>query len=95
MWEMGGSNELEGARMAGMMAIQAKWYTNRHPQKRDSKAGFLTAEVPLDILRFFGLTGQKSASVRIRIGFSFFRKKNEVGKRLQSIYDTKEVSTNN
>jgi FMN phosphatase YigB (HAD superfamily) len=51
---MGGSNELEGARMAGMMAIQAKWYTNRHPQKRDSKAGFLTAEVPLDILRFFG-----------------------------------------
>ena len=54
LWEMGGSNELEGARMAGMMAIQAKGYTNRHPQKRDSKAGFLTAEVPLDILRFFG-----------------------------------------
>lgn len=48
----GGSNELEGARMAGMKAIQAKWYTNQHPHKRESMAGFLTAEEPLDILQY-------------------------------------------
>lgn len=46
----GGSNELEGAKMAGMKAIQAKWYTNQLPHKRDSMEGFLTAEEPLDIL---------------------------------------------
>lgn len=47
----GGSNELEGAKLAGMKAIQAKWYTNQHPHKRDNIDGFLTAEEPLDILQ--------------------------------------------
>jgi len=45
----GGSSELEGAKAAGMMAIQAKWYTNQHPHKRDSIESFLTAEQPLDV----------------------------------------------
>ncbi len=35
-----------------MMAIQAKWYTNQHPYKRDSIEGFLTAEQPLDVLQY-------------------------------------------
>lgn len=48
----GGSNELEGAKLAGMKAIQAKWYTNQHPHKRDSKGGFLIAEQPLDVLQY-------------------------------------------
>lgn len=48
----GGSDELNGAKTAGMKAIQAKWYTNQHPYKRDSVAGFLTAEEPLDILQY-------------------------------------------
>ena len=48
----GGSNELEGARIAGMKAIQAKWYTNQHPLRRESMAGFLTAEEPLEILQY-------------------------------------------
>ena len=48
----GGSNELERAHMVGMKAIQAKWYTNQHPNKRESMAGFLTAEDPLDILQY-------------------------------------------
>lgn len=47
----GGSNELEGAKMAGMKAIQAKWYTNQLPHKCGSMDGFLTAEEPLDILQ--------------------------------------------
>lgn len=47
----GGSNELEGAKLAGMKAIQAKWYTNQLPHKRDSIDGFLTAEDPLDVLQ--------------------------------------------
>lgn len=47
----GVSNELEGAKMAGMKAIQAKWYTNQFPHKRESIDGFLTAEEPLDILQ--------------------------------------------
>lgn len=47
----GGSNELEGAKLAGMKAIQAKWYTNQLPHKRDSINGFLTAEEPLGILQ--------------------------------------------
>ncbi len=50
----GGSSELEGARAAGMKAVMAKWYTKQHPQKRDDLAGFLTAEEPLDILRYVG-----------------------------------------
>lgn len=47
----GGSNELEGAKMAGMKAIQAKWYTNQLPYKRDSKDGFFIAEEPDEILQ--------------------------------------------
>ena len=47
----GGSKELEGAKAAGMKAIQAKWYTNQHPYKRESMAGFLTAEEPLEVIR--------------------------------------------
>ena len=31
-----GSNELVGARNVGMKAIQAKWYTNPYPKKRDN-----------------------------------------------------------
>ena len=46
------SNELEGAQMAGMKAIQAKWYTNQFPHKRGSMEGFLTVEEPLDILQY-------------------------------------------
>lgn len=48
----GGSRELEGAKSVGMRAIQAKWYTNQHPYKRDSIEGFLTAEQPLDVLQY-------------------------------------------
>ncbi|MBP5222475.1 MAG: HAD-IA family hydrolase, partial [Lachnospiraceae bacterium] len=48
----GGSNELEGARNVGMKAVQAKWYTNLHPVKRENKAGFLVAEKPLKILKY-------------------------------------------
>ena len=48
----GGSDELNGAKTAGMKAIQAKWYTNQHPYKRDSMEGFLAAEEPLDILHY-------------------------------------------
>lgn len=51
----GGSHELEGARDAGMTAIQAKWYTNQHPSKRESMPGFLIAERPLDVLREVGV----------------------------------------
>lgn len=46
----GGSHELQGAKAAGMTALQAKWYTNQLPHKRDSIPGFLTAEHPLDVL---------------------------------------------
>lgn len=48
----GGSNELVGARNAGMTAIQAKWYTNKHPEKRSNIEGFQVAEEPADILKF-------------------------------------------
>lgn len=48
----GGSNELEGAKMAGMKAIQAKWYTDRHPYKRDTIDGFAAEEEPLAILKY-------------------------------------------
>lgn len=48
----GGSNELVGARTVGMMAIQAKWYTNRHPKKRDNIDSFLVVEEPLDIIKY-------------------------------------------
>ena len=36
----GFSNELEGGKIAGMKAIQAKWYTNQFPYKRESMDGF-------------------------------------------------------
>lgn len=48
----GGSHELDGAKQAGMTAIQAKWYTNQLPWKRDSMEGFLIAEKPLDVLPY-------------------------------------------
>lgn len=48
----GGSDELNGAKTAGMKAIQAKWYTNQHSYKRESMADFLAAEEPLDILQY-------------------------------------------
>lgn len=48
----GGSDELEGANSVGMKAIQAKWYTDQHPVKRDNINGFLIAEEPMDIIQF-------------------------------------------
>ena len=48
----GGSNELAGAVNAGMDAIQAKWYTDQHPEKRESMEGFRVAEKPSEILGF-------------------------------------------
>lgn len=48
----GGSNELAGAKAVGMKAVQAKWYTDRLPQKRDNIDGFLVAEEPLDIIEY-------------------------------------------
>ncbi|MBR5712288.1 MAG: HAD family hydrolase [Lachnospiraceae bacterium] len=45
----GGSNELVGARNAGMTAVQAKWYTNRFPVKRGNIEGFPAAEEPAEI----------------------------------------------
>ena len=48
----GGSSELEGAQAVGMKAVQAKWYTDRHPVKRESKDGFLVAEEPLEIIKY-------------------------------------------
>ncbi|MBR6474680.1 MAG: HAD-IA family hydrolase [Lachnospiraceae bacterium] len=47
----GGSNELEGAKNAGLKAIQAKWYTDQFPIKRDNIEGFQVAEKPMDILK--------------------------------------------
>lgn len=47
----GGSNELPGAKATGMTAIQAKWYTNQLPIKRESIEGFLVADKPVDILK--------------------------------------------
>lgn len=48
----GGSHELQGARSAGMTAVQAKWYTDKHPYKRESIEGFPTADKPLEVLRY-------------------------------------------
>ena len=50
----GGSNELYGAKDAGMTAIQAKWYTNWLPQKRDTIGDFPVAEEPMEVLNFIG-----------------------------------------
>lgn len=55
----GGSNELQGAKLAGMKAIQAKWYTNQLPYKRGNIDGFLTAEEPFDIIRFLEISGRE------------------------------------
>ena len=46
----GGSNELQGAKEAGMRAIQAKWYTNRLSQKRETVGDFRVAEEPLEVV---------------------------------------------
>lgn len=48
----GGSNELEGARAIGMNAVQAKWYTNRHPIPRESMEGYAVAQRPLELMHF-------------------------------------------
>ena len=48
----GGSNELEGAQAVGMKTVQAKWYTNQHPVKRESKDGFSVAEEPMEIVNY-------------------------------------------
>ena len=48
----GGSDELPGAKAAGMTAIQAKWYTNQMPYKRENIAGFLIAEEPLGVMEY-------------------------------------------
>lgn len=48
----GGSNELAGAKAVGMRAIQAKWYTNQHPYKRENIADFSVAEEPMDIIEY-------------------------------------------
>lgn len=46
----GGSNELEGAKKAGMTPVQAKWYTNRYPEKRETIGDFSAAEEPIEVL---------------------------------------------
>lgn len=48
----GGSSELVGAKKVGMKAVQAKWYTNQHPYKRENIDDFLIAEEPLDIMQY-------------------------------------------
>ncbi len=35
-----------------MKAIQAKWYTNRLPQARETIGAFPVAEEPLEVLEF-------------------------------------------
>jgi len=50
----GGSNELEGTRNVGMTSIQAKWYTNRYPQKRENLGDFLVAEEPATVSDILG-----------------------------------------
>ena len=46
----GGSRELEGAKNVGIKAVQAKWYTNRHPVKRASMEGFPAADEPMEVM---------------------------------------------
>lgn len=48
----GGSHELEGAKSAGMKAVQAKWYTDQLPYRRESMPGFCVAEEPSEVLAF-------------------------------------------
>ena len=45
----GGSRELEGAKSAGIKAVQAKWYTDQFPVKRESMEGFSIALRPMDV----------------------------------------------
>lgn len=63
----GGSNEPEGAEMAGMKAVQAKWYTNQHPYKRESIAGFLTA------LQYIPIVPQHIVPVPMRYRNALYR----------------------
>ena len=50
----GGSRELEGAKSAGIKAVQAKWYTDQFPVKRESMEGFSIALRPMDVMEFIG-----------------------------------------
>lgn len=54
----GGSNELFGAKDAGMKPVQAKWYTNRYPKKRENIGDVLKAEEPADIVNMILKQGQ-------------------------------------
>ena len=54
----GGSNELFGAKDAGMKPVQAKWYTNKYPKKRENIGDFLKAEEPMDIINIILKQGQ-------------------------------------
>ena len=54
----GGSNELFGAKDAGMKPVQAKWYTNKYPKKRENIGNFLRAEEPMDIMNLILKRGQ-------------------------------------
>lgn len=54
----GGSNELSGAENAGMKPVQAKWYTNKYPKKRENIGAFLKAEEPADIVNMILKQGQ-------------------------------------
>lgn len=54
----GGSNELCGAKDADMKPIQAKWYTNKYPQKRENIGDFLRAESPMDVINIILKQGQ-------------------------------------
>ena len=42
----------KAAKDAGMKAIQAKWYTNRLPQKRETLGDFRVAEEPLEVVDY-------------------------------------------
>ncbi len=54
----GGSNELFGAKDAGMKPVQAKWYTNRYPKSCENIGDFLRAEDPMDIVNIILKQGQ-------------------------------------
>jgi len=48
----GGSNELSGAKAAGMTAIQAKWYTNQWPYPRGDFEGVFIADDPTQVMEY-------------------------------------------
>ncbi len=54
----GGSNELFGAKDTGMKPVQAKWYTNMYPKKRENIGDFLRAEEPIDVVNIILKKGQ-------------------------------------